>query len=115
VPIVRIPTKEIEDRETFHDVFSRILGFPEFYGRNMDAWIDCLTSADDPAAGMIASELVAGPSDVLTLDLEDAADFAEQCPAEYADVVECSAFVNRRRIEIGERPIVALAFNKSRN
>jgi hypothetical protein len=112
VPVVRVPTKDIEDRETFHDVFSRILGFPEFYGRNMDAWIDCLTSADDVAAGMIASELVAGPGDILTLDLEDAAGFAKRCPTEFADLVDCSAFVNRRRIEAGARPILALAFAK---
>jgi Barstar (barnase inhibitor) len=112
VPIVRVPTKEIEDRATFHDVFARILGFPDFYGRNMDAWIDCLTSADDAAAGMIAPELVAGPGDVLTLDLEETADFAKRCPAEYADIIECSALVNRRRIEIGERPILALAFDR---
>jgi hypothetical protein len=114
VPIVRVPTKEIEDRETFHNVFSRILGFPEFYGRNMDAWIDCVTSADDATAGMIAPGLVAGPGDVLTLELEDAAGFAERCPAEYADLVACAALVNHRRIKVGERPILALAFDKQR-
>ena len=56
--------------------------------------------------------LVAGAGDVLTLQVEDAADFAARCPAQYAAIIECSAFVNWRRIEVGERPTLALSFNK---
>jgi Barstar (barnase inhibitor) len=47
VPIVDIPTDRIIDWNSFHDVFSELLGFPEFHGRNMNAWIDCLTDVDD--------------------------------------------------------------------
>jgi RNAse (barnase) inhibitor barstar len=50
--IVRIDTTKIRDWASFHEVFSEAFGFPDFYGRNMDAWIDCMTSLDDPAAGM---------------------------------------------------------------
>ena len=56
MPVVRIPTSEIVDWESFHSVFQRVLGFPEFYGRNMNAWIDCLTSADSlDDGGMVAN------------------------------------------------------------
>jgi hypothetical protein len=109
MPVVEIPTAEIVDWETFHEVFARTLGFPAFYGRNMDAWIDCLTYADDDD-GM--RYVVVPPGDVLTLQLADASSFAERCPDHYAAVVECSAFVNWRRIETGQRPIVALSFRK---
>ncbi len=37
---------QITDWDTFHDAFAATLGFPGFYGRNMDAWIDCVTSVD---------------------------------------------------------------------
>jgi RNAse (barnase) inhibitor barstar len=47
VPVVAIPVSEIDDWESFHSVFQRELGFPAFYGRNMNAWIDCLISADE--------------------------------------------------------------------
>ena len=38
---------QINDWDTFQDTFAQALGFPGFYGRNMDAWIDCLTYADE--------------------------------------------------------------------
>ena len=110
VPIVRVPTNEIVDWESFHAVFQRVLGFPDFYGRNMNAWVDCLTSADVADHGMVARDLVPGDGDVLTLQLVDVDDFAARCPEQYDAVVECSAFVNWRRIELGNRPILALSF-----
>ncbi len=112
MPIVRIPTAEITDWPTFHDVFARIFGFPNFYGRNMDPWIDCMTCADDLEEGLIAADLVVPEGDVLTLELGTLGDFAERCPEQYAAVVECAAFVNYRRIEKGYRPILALSFYK---
>lgn len=48
VEVLAIQLDEIKDWPTFHDVFQRTLGFPDFYGRNMDAWIDCMTSLDAP-------------------------------------------------------------------
>ena len=110
MPIVRVPTAEITDWSTFHDVFARIFGFPDFYGRNIDAWIDCMTCADDSGAGLIAADLVVPEGDVLTLHVENVVDFAERCPEQYAAVVECAAFVNYRRIDKGDRPILALSF-----
>jgi hypothetical protein len=32
-------------------------------------------------------------------------------PAQYRDLLECAAFVNYRRLKVGERSILALAFN----
>lgn len=110
MPVVEIRASTISDWESFHDVFAAALGFPEFYGRNMNAWIDCLTYADEDD-GM--RSIVVPPGDVLTLQLAGATEFAARCPEQYAAVVECSAFVNWRRIEAGQRPIVALSFSKS--
>lgn len=93
-------------------MFERVLGFPDFYGRNMNAWVDCLTSADALGDGMVGANVVAAEGDVLTLALEDPASFASRCPEQYEAVIECSALVNWRRLEVGERPILALPFNK---
>jgi hypothetical protein len=111
--VVSIPTARITDWSSFHDLFAELLGFPDYYGRNMDAWIDCLTHADEPEAGMVSAPL--GDDEVLTLQLEDAGDFAARCPEQYAAVVECSAFVNWRRLEQRRRPIVALSFFKRKS
>ena len=113
MPVVSIPTDRISDWESFHDVFAETLGFPSFYGRNLDAWIDCLTSADAPDGDeLFGADVVAGPGDVLTLQIANAGAFARRCPEQYEALVECSAFVNWRRIEVGERPIIALSFDK---
>jgi RNAse (barnase) inhibitor barstar len=45
--VVSIPVDLITDWPSFHDVFKQALGFPDFYGRNMNAWIDCLTYLND--------------------------------------------------------------------
>ncbi|HEY8615256.1 barstar family protein [Phenylobacterium sp.] len=102
--VVVVPTDAIVDWDTFHSVFEHRLEFPSYYGRNMDAWIDCLTYADD--AGMLGQAVAKGG--LLTLRLEGHAAFKERCPAQYEALVECTGFVNSRRIEIGEEPVLAL-------
>ena len=37
----------IKDFDSFHKVFKQALGFPGFYGSNMDAWIDCMGDIHD--------------------------------------------------------------------
>ncbi len=48
--------------------------------------------------------------DVLTLQLDEGRAFAERCPEQYQALIECAAFVNWRRIDMGFRPILALSF-----
>jgi len=72
----------------------------------MDAWIDCLTGADDDD-GM--RDVVVEDRDVLTLNLIGARELRERQPEIYAAMMDCAAFLNWRRIEVGERPILALS------
>jgi hypothetical protein len=89
-----IPVDEIGDWDSFHTVFARVLGFPSYYGRNMDAWIDCLTYADDQTAQMIADEFVVSPGEVLALNLGVLGDFPQRCPEQFDALNDCAAFVN---------------------
>ncbi|WP_454835628.1 barstar family protein [Pseudomonas lini] len=50
--MVQVDANLITDWQTFHSVFAQKFGFPGFYGRNMDAWVDCLSYLDDPSAEM---------------------------------------------------------------
>ena len=109
--VVSIPTKRILDWETFHDIFAEKLGFPNFYGRNMNAWIGCMTYLDDPSASMTAIHVPRGS--VLTLQLEDVDEFLARCPEHYAAIVESCAFVNWRRLERREPAVLALSFHQS--
>ena len=101
--LVTIPADRITDWDTFHSVFQTALGFPEFYGRNMNAWIDCLTCLDD---GMTRFTVADG--DALTLRIDGAADFQRRCPEQYQALIECAAFVNFRRMEAGLQPGLSL-------
>ena len=102
---------QIRDWESFHDVFAKAFGFPGFYGRNMNAWIDCLTSLDEPDDGMTSVHAPKGG--VLTLHLDHVEDFATRCPEIHEAILDCAAFVNYRRIEAGDDPVLALSYFKS--
>jgi RNAse (barnase) inhibitor barstar len=106
--IVRIDADAIVDWASFHDVFAQSLGFPGFYGRNLNAWIDCMTYVDDVDAGMTTVHVASGQ--VLTLVIENAAAFRARCPGQFAALVEDAAFVNWRRIAQGQPAVLALAF-----
>ena len=108
-PYVGLKTDAIYDWTSFHAECQRAFGFPAFYGRNMDAWIDCMTSLDAPSDGL--SQIHCAPGQVVTLQLESAAEFKVRCPEQYSALVECSAFVNFRRLEIGGAAVLALSFN----
>src|SRR4051812_24338391 len=86
---VIIPVEKIADWPSFHDVFQRLFGFPDFYGRNMNAWIDCMTSVDNASDGMTAVTVQAG--EILVLRIDGAFDFRRRCPEQYDALVECIA------------------------
>ena len=103
---VRLQTKAIADWEGFHSASAEALGFPSFYGRNMDAWIDCMTYWDDAGAGMTTVTLA--PGELFSLEVADSADFQRRLPEVFQTFIECAALVNLRRVEQRERPVLAL-------
>jgi RNAse (barnase) inhibitor barstar len=109
--VVKINGDLIGDWDSFHDVFADALGFPDFYGRNMSAWVDCMTYVDDADAGM--TKVAVPPGSVLTLQIENVNSFAQRCPELYSALIECAAFVNWRRIELGQGSVLTLSFHKT--
>jgi hypothetical protein len=97
----------IADANSFHEAFAAAFGFPAIYGNNMDAWVDCMTSLDDPDAGM--SKVHVGPGQVLTIAITNAAHFKAKCPDLWLAFLECAAFVNHRRMEQGESAVLAVS------
>ncbi len=104
--LIDIPVKLIVDWASFHEVFADVLGYPAFYGRNMNAWIDCMTDADRPDTGMV--RVAVQPGQLMTLQIDDAGDFAKRCPEQFDALIECTAFVNFRRVETGGTPVLSL-------
>lgn len=109
--IVKINTDDILDWDSFHDLFSEKFGFPDFYGRNMNAWIDCMESLDSPEDGMTSIHVETGETLILTLKNVDS--LSKRNKEIYDAIIECSAFVNYAKIELGENPVLTLSFHKS--
>ncbi|MBK5302173.1 MULTISPECIES: barstar family protein [Gammaproteobacteria] len=107
--MVQVDANLITDWQTFHSVFAEKFGFPGFYGRNMDAWVDCLSYLDDPSAEMSSIHVQRGQT--LSLVIDNAQSFKHRCPEQFEALVECAAFVNWRIVVAGGTPLLALAFN----
>jgi len=105
--MVSVNCDNIHDWPSLHEVFAHVFGFPDFYGRIMDAWIDCMESLDKPEDGM--SRIHCNLGTVLTL-VKDVRRIRERCREQYDAIIECSAFVNWSRIEVGEATVLALSF-----
>ena len=109
-PTVDINGEKLGDWASFHQTFASSFGFPEFYGRNMDAWIDCMSSLDSPADGLTSIHAPTGG--VVTIRIENVEMLRAKAPDIWNALNECSAFVNWRRMEMGEPPVLALSYYK---
>ena len=104
---VRLDTSGIIDWPSFHDASQRAFGFPGFYGRNMNAWIDCLSGLRD-GDGMSRFHLA--PDELLLVEISDVEQLRVRAPDILTDLVECSAAVNRRYLENSAPAVLALVF-----
>lgn len=105
--IIRINADLIDSWNSFHQVFKFTLGFPDFYGANMDAWIDCMTHIDDPTSGM--TSFTVKPNETVMLALVNSEKLKNSNQDIYYALLDCVAFVNRRKIEEKSRTYIAVA------
>ena len=109
--IVRLNSEAIVDKRSFHQIFSDLMGFPDFYGANMDAWIDCMSdisSPEYPGGGM--TRLTLTRNEILVIEIPETAAFWKRVPGVVEDLIICTAFVNQRYIQQAGVPVIALMF-----
>ena len=101
----RIELAEITNWDSFHQVCAKVLGFPDFYGKNMDAFIDCLSylRGDDGMSGFVLAN-----DECLDLEINGTESFNQRLPDIMDALLECVAFVNQRYLEVGEQPAIRL-------
>lgn len=104
--VMTLPTERITSKETFHEVFQEVFGIFDGYGRNGDAWIDVMSCLDDEGGALTQVQVQQG--DLVAIRIDEAQDFERRCPALFRDLVEMTGFVNRRRVEKGDLPILTL-------
>ncbi|WP_223789571.1 barstar family protein [Marinicella meishanensis] len=96
---INIDGSKITNWESFHDTFFEKLNFPTYYGRNMDAWIDCVT------------EIVEN-NELLLFNITGIKGLKQNNPDIYEAINECSAFVNYRLFKNGDQTALALSYNE---
>ena len=102
-----IDANDILGWELFHTVFAEKLGFPAFYGRNMDAWIDCLWSIRTPSDGMTNVHLA--DDEILSITINNAKLLIDKEPEILEWLSDSCSFLNGFVSE-GTEPIIALAY-----
>ena len=86
---VEIDGRMLTDWEGFHSVFAEKLGFPSYYGRNMNAWNDCFYSLPDESSILTLAE-----GDIVWLDLRHYKDLRARQPELAEAILDGAAFVN---------------------
>lgn len=105
---VALTTTAIYDWRSFHRECQRALGFPADYAGDMNAWVDCLVSMRDEGERRVGVRLAT--DEMLQLELADVAGLRERIPGILDAVVDASAEVNRRFLEVGQLPALTLIF-----
>lgn len=91
---VKIDSSKLNNWKNFHNEFSEKFEFPDYYGRNMDAWIDCM---DD-----LVEELT-------IIDLGDCRSLKENNSEILKAILEYSAYVNFRKLEEKIEPTLVVS------
>ena len=92
----KINGQRLRDWKSFHSEFKAELNFPEYYGENMDAWIDCVDELSEKPTLLI---------------IENGKYLKENVPELLNAILECGAFINYRKIEIGKNPNLIIAID----
>jgi RNAse (barnase) inhibitor barstar len=103
--MVRLNGAELRDWPSFHRECQVKFGFPDFYGRNMDAWVDCLSSLRE-GDGMSAFTLA--EDETLQIEIENSSVLQNQATGILDTLLDCIDAVNERYTENGEKVAVEL-------
>lgn len=102
---VQLDGEAIADWESFHKACAAAFGFPEFYGRTMDAWVDCLSYLRDDE-NMTKFRLK--PDEVLQITITNTAALKRAAPDLLEEIAFCIEGINERYDDYGEKPALAL-------
>lgn len=98
---VRIDESFFKDEKRFHERFAAVMGFPDFYGANWDAWIDCMSYIDQPQEQM--SSVTVRTDELLEIVIERQSGDEYWKSVAWASFCVCAAAVNKRFASHGSK------------
>jgi RNAse (barnase) inhibitor barstar len=108
--VIRIDARRLTDAAALLAVMNEAFGFPPNTGKNLDALVDCLTHLDNLQTAMSRVQVFPGQVVSLVLDHADTANKSQA--AQVKTLLDVAAFVNWRRFEKGQPPILAVACDR---
>ena len=102
---VQLDGSTITDWTGFHTACKQAFGFPDFYGNNMDAWVDCLSYLRDDD-GMTRFKLDA--DEILEIELLHADSLRQRAPDIFDELTFCIDGINERYADYGEKPALKI-------
>ena len=96
---VKIDLTKINNWEALHREFATVMGFPEFYGNNMNAWEDCMSDLSRPdTAGM--TDVIVPEGENLVITLLGSAEFRLNHYDKFSALLNSITNVNRMKMSI---------------
>jgi RNAse (barnase) inhibitor barstar len=92
-----IDVSDVSTWDEFHQVFIDEFNFPSYYGRNSNAWIDCM-------------EDFAIDGSKLELHIKGMGKLKEVSREMYDLINDCSAFINYRSVQSGGSHVISLCY-----
>ncbi|AMP06919.1 barstar family protein [Collimonas pratensis] len=105
MPSASLNGEMITGWDSFHSESAKAFGFPEFYGRNMNAWIDCLSYLRDED-GM--SKFRLKENEVLNIEVLHSEKLRQHAAEILEELEFCIAAINERYDDYGEKPALKL-------
>ena len=81
--------------ETFHNEFQEKMGFFSGYGRNLDAWNDCMRDMYTNEEHKSLTKFNLKDGDKFVLRVVNSKKWQESSPETYAAFLECTNFCNK--------------------
>ncbi len=106
--VVQINCDAITDWPSFHMEFAEAFGFPDYYDSTIESWIEMMSNLDNESARVTA--VYCDPGEVITIELLNVVSFLKRCPEQFSLLLEAFGYVNWRRLELEQNPIITLAF-----
>ncbi len=103
--VVDLDGSAIANWDDFHAASRRAFGFPDYYGNNISAWIDCMSGLRDDD-GM--TRFVLGERDSLVIRLLHAKTLEQRAAHVMQGLQAAVAEVNDRSSEAGEPPLLQI-------
>ena len=85
---------KIHDWDSFHDEFQQRMGFFEGYGRNLDAWIDCMSDMYTNGEYKSLTRFDLDDGDAFLLRIENAGAWKQNDPDSFNSFIEMSLKCN---------------------